>query len=194
MKTPLRFMIWIALAIAAPAVKADLAADFGSITGTSAGLTVSGWGSPGSIARHGTAAFPVLMDSGGVAIMAAGRYNDSYSSTAACAVAFAHNGPLNGGSNSMPALLEASAKWASRKSTPSTITVGCGAGINTSFWTSRGYLVKSVTTTMSSSSNDLSGVDVFVFDWHSGYSASAVTKIQTFTAAGGGIRAARTTS
>jgi regulation of enolase protein 1 (concanavalin A-like superfamily) len=187
MKTPLRFMIWIALAIAAPAVKADLAADFGSITGTSAGLAVSGWGSPGSIARHGTASFPVLMDSNGVAIMAAGRYNDSYLSTAACAVAFAHNGPLNGGSNSMPALLEASAKWASRKSTPSTITVGCGAGINTSFWTSRGYLVKSVTTTMTSSTNDLSGVDVFVFDWHSGYSASAVTKIQTFTAAGGGI-------
>ncbi|MCW1912560.1 M60 family metallopeptidase [Luteolibacter sp. GHJ8] len=187
MKAPSRFMIWIALAIATPFAKADLAADFGSITSTSAGLTVSGWGSPGSIARHGTASFPVLMDANGVAMMAAGRYNDSYASTAACAVAFSHNGPLNGGANSMPALLEASVKWASRKTTPSTITVGCGAGINTSFWTSRGYLVKSVTTTMSSSTNDLSGVDVFVFDWHSGYSASAVTKIQTFTAAGGGI-------
>lgn len=187
MKTSKRFMFAITMALAGPVLRADIAADFGSITGTSAGLTVSGWGSPGSIARHGTAAFPILMDTGGVAMMAAGRYNDSYASTAACAVAFAHNGPLNGGSNSMPVLLEASVKWASRKSTPSTITVGCGAGIATSFWTSRGYLVKSVTTTMSTASNDLSGVDVFVFDWHSGYSASAVAKIQTFTAAGGGI-------
>ncbi len=181
------FMFLATTALATMVARADLAADFASITGTTAGQSVSGWGSPGSIARHGTAAFPVLMDSNGVAIMAAGRYGDSYASTAACAVAFAHNGPLGGGANSMPALLEASAKWASRKTTPSTITVGCGAGIATSFWTSRGYLTKSVTTTMSSSSNDLSGVDVFVFDWHSGYSASAVTKIQTFTAAGGGI-------
>ena len=187
MKAPTCFMFVIAMTVCAPAVRADLAADFASITGTSSGLTVSGWGSPGSIARHGTASFPVLMDSDGVAIMAAGRYNDSYASTAGCAVAFAHNGPLSGGANSMPALLEASVKWASRKTTPSTITVGCGAGIATSFWTTRGYLTKSVTTTMSSSTNDLSGVDVFIFDWHSGYSAAAITKIQTFTAAGGGI-------
>ena len=161
--------------------------DFAEITGGSAGQPVSGWGSPGSVARHGKSSFPVLMDTGGVAMMAAGRYNDGTSGTTARAVAFSHNGPIFGGGDSMPALLEASVKWASRKTTPSTITVGCGSGVSTSFWTSRGYLTKSVTTTMSSPTNDLSGVDVFVFDWHSGYSAAAVTKMQTFTAAGGGI-------
>jgi len=167
--------------------QATIPGDFADITGTSAGQSVSGWGSPGSVALHGKSAFPVLMDTGGVAMMAAGRYNDGTSGTTARAVAFSHNGPIFGGSNSMPTLLEASVKWASRKTTPSTITVGCGAGIATSFWTTRGYLTKSVTTTMSTSANDLSGVDVFIFDWHSGYSASAVTKIQTFTAAGGSI-------
>ena len=167
--------------------QATIPGDFADITGTSAGQSVSGWGSPGSVARHGKSAFPVLMDSGGVAMMAAGRYNDGSSGTTARGVAFSHNGPIFGGGDSMPLLLEASVKWASRKTTPSTITVGCGAGVSTSFWTSRGYLTKSVTTAMSTSANDLSGVDVFVFDWHSGYSASAVTKIQTFTAAGGGI-------
>lgn len=161
--------------------------DFSEITGTTTGQSVSGWGSPGSIACHGKSSFPILKHTNGVAVMAAGRYNDGASATTARAVAFSHNGPLHGGSDSMPALLEASVKWASRKTTPSTITVGCGSGINASFWTSRGYLTKSVTTTMSSSSNDLSGVDVFIFDWHSDYSASAITKIQTFTAAGGGI-------
>lgn len=177
----------VAIVVTTQALRADIAADFASITGSAAGQNVSGWGSPGSVARHGRAAFPVLMDTNGVAMMAAGRYNDSYASTAARAVAFSHNGPLGGGGDSMPTLLENSVKWASRKTTPSTITVGCGAGISTTFWTSRGYLVKSVTTTMSSSTNDLSGVDVFIFDWHSGYNASAVSKIQTFTAAGGGI-------
>lgn len=161
--------------------------DFTDITSTTAGLPVSGWGSPGSVARHGKSAFPVLMDGNGVSMMAAGRYNDGTSGTTARAVAFSHNGPIFGGGDSMPALLEASVKWASRKTTPSTITVGCGSGVSTTFWSSRGYLTKSVTTTMSTSTNDLSGVDVFIFDWHSGYSASAVTKMQTFAAAGGGI-------
>jgi len=187
MSIPSRVTAVVVLMASVQALRADIAADYGSITSTSAGLAVSGWGSPGSVARHGKAAFPILMDSGGMAMMAAGRYNDSYTSTAARAVAFSHNGPLNGGGDSMPALLEGAVKWASRKTTPSTITVGCGSGITASFWTSRGYLTKTVTTTMSSSTNDLSGVDVFIFDWHSGYSAAAITKIQTFTAGGGGI-------
>ncbi|MGC4015200.1 MAG: M60 family metallopeptidase [Luteolibacter sp.] len=182
-----RLVFATVLVVSQTILQADIAADYGSITGTSAGLSVSGWGTPGTIARHGKAAFPILLDSSNTALMAAGRYNDSYASTAACAVVFSHNGSLNGGGDSMPLLLEGAVKWASRKTTPSTITVGCGSGITASFWTSRGYLTKTVSTTMSSSTDDLSGVDVFVFDWHSGYSAAAITKIQTFTAGGGGI-------
>ena len=48
----------------------------------------------------------------------------------------------------MPDLLEAGTKWASRKSTPSTITGGCGPGVSGTFWSGRGYRVKTESVTV----------------------------------------------
>ncbi|MFM2197656.1 MAG: hypothetical protein RLZZ505_1088 [Verrucomicrobiota bacterium] len=171
-----------------------IAADYAAITNTTSGQQVAGFGLPGSVARHGVTSFPVLWDDTGLALMAAGRYEDGTFPAAARAVVCAHDGiltstgaPPTADTASMLNLVEAAAKWASRKTNPSTITVGCGEGISNAFWADRGYSTKSVSTAMLSSTSDLSGVDVFVFHFHSGYTASALAKIQAFTANGGGI-------
>ena len=171
-----------------------IAADFAAITNTTSGQQVAGFGLPGSVARHGVTSFPVLWDDTGLALMAAGRYEDGTFPAAARAVVCAHDGILTStgaaptaDTASMLNLVEAAAKWASRKTNPSTITVGCGEGISNAFWADRGYSTKSVSTTMDFSTSDLSGVDVFVFHFHAGYTASALAKIQAFTANGGGI-------
>ncbi|MES2706012.1 MAG: LamG-like jellyroll fold domain-containing protein [Verrucomicrobiota bacterium] len=189
MKIPHCFLLILLIitALCRPVVRADIASDYAAITGTTAGRQVSGWGNHGIAACLDASSFPVIKSSTGLSIMVAGRYNDSQAATAARAVAMTGAGMINGGGDFMPALLEAGAKWASRKSTPSTITVGCGPGIVSAFWSGRGYSVKSVTTTMDSAATDLSGVDVFVIYWHQAYTPSAVAKIQAFTAAGGGL-------
>lgn len=186
MRTLARPLVYLALAVSA---KADIAADFASIAGTTGGQTVTGVYYPCMIARHGKAAFPILRDSESITIMAAGRYGDSYASTAARAVAYGNSAAVTASApaDPMSTLLVNSVLWASRKTTPATITVGCGSGVPTAFWTSKGFLTKSVTTTMTSATNDLSGCDVFVCNIGSGFSASAVTKIQTFTTNGGGL-------
>ncbi|MGC4017359.1 MAG: M60 family metallopeptidase [Luteolibacter sp.] len=182
-------MIAISIGLSALPVTADIAADFASITGTTGGQTVTGVYYPCSIARHGKAAFPILTDSDSITLMAAGRYGDNYATTAARAVTYGNSAAVTNSSlaDPMATLLVNSVLWASRKSTPSTITVGCGPSVPTAFWTSRGFLTKSVTTTMSSTTNDLSGCDVLVCNIGSGFNASAVTKIQTFTSGGGGL-------
>lgn len=193
-----RLLLLPVLAFAALPARADIAADFSAITGTTGGQTFASIYYPYELTCYGKAAFPILRDvdptpnngvDDSIVIMAAGRYNDSDADTAARAVVF---GSSNFVTQSAPAatlggLLENSAKWTGRKSTPGTIRVGCGSGVPTSFWTNRGFLTKSVTTTMSSSGNDLSGCDLLVLDINSNYSAAAITKIRSFTAAGGGL-------
>ena len=92
-----------ALAIAAVSVlcagrvhaQADIPADYLSIIGSTGGTVSDGYGSPGSIPIHGKASFPVLLDGGNTPALAAGRYGNGVSATAARAVAAGHTGFFN---------------------------------------------------------------------------------------------------
>jgi hypothetical protein len=170
------------------AAQADIPADFLSIIGATAGTVSDGYGSPGSIPVHGRASFPVLIDANNLPALAAGRYGNGVSPTAARAVAASHTGFFNtSGTTTTSTLFLNSVLWASRKSTPGTITVGSNNSTIRSFFSTRGYLTKAISTGMSNSSNDLSGCDVFVGNFHDGFTASAITKINTFAANGGGV-------
>lgn len=168
--------------------QADIPADFLSITGAAAGTVSDGYGSPGSIPVHGRASFPVLIDADNVPAVAAGRYGNGVSPTAARAVAAGHTGFFNtSGTTTTSTLFLNSVLWASRKSTPATITVGSNSSTIRTFFSTRGYLTKTISTGMSNSSNDLTGCDVFVGNFHDGFNANAITKINTFAANGGGV-------
>jgi uncharacterized protein (TIGR03437 family) len=56
----------------------------------------------------------------------------------------------------------------------------------------QGFTTKNVSTAMDTAQNDLSGVDVFIFSFHSGYTATALQKINAFAANGGGLLALAT--
>jgi uncharacterized protein (TIGR03437 family) len=87
-------------------------------------------------------------------------------------------------------LLVNALRWAGRKQAP---VVGLGAGMNFgAYLEAQGITTKSVSTAMDAAQNDLSGVDVFIFSFHSGYSASALQKISAFAANGGGLLALAT--
>jgi hypothetical protein len=168
--------------------QADIPADYLSIIGATAGTVSDGYGSPGSIPVHGRASFPVLIDADNVPALAAGRYGNGVSPTAARAVAGGHTGFFNtSGTTTTSTLFLNSVLWASRKTTPATITVGSNNSTVRSFFSTRGYLTKAISTGMTLASNDLSGCDVFVGNFHDGFTANAVTKINTFAANGGGV-------
>lgn len=168
--------------------QSDIPADYAAIIGTTAGTVSDGYGSPGSIPIHGRASFPVLVDANNVPAVGAGRYGDGVSQTAARAVAASHTGFFNtSGTTTTSQLFINSVLWVSRKSTPSTITVGANNSTVRSFFSARGYLTKAITTSMSTAATDLSGCDVFVGNFHDGFTASAITQIQTFAANGGGV-------
>ena len=168
--------------------QADIPADYLSIIGATAGTVSDGYGSPGSIPVHGRASFPVLIDADNVPALAAGRYGNGVSPTAARAVAGGHTGFFNtSGTTTTSTLFLNSVLWASRKTTPATITVGSNSSTVRSFFSTRGYLTKAISTGMTLASNDLSGCDVFVGNFHDGFTANAITKINTFAANGGGV-------
>jgi len=168
--------------------QADIPADYASIIGTTAGTMSDGYGSPGSIPIHGRASFPVLLDDGNVPALAAGRYGNGVSATAARAVAAGHTGFFNtSGTTTTSQLFLNSVLWASRKTVPATITVGSNSSTIRTFFSTRGYLTKAISTSMSSAASDLSGCDVFVGNFHDGFTATAITKINTFAANGGGV-------
>jgi hypothetical protein len=170
------------------AAQADIPADYLSIIGSTAGTVSDGYGSPGSIPVHGRASFPVLLDSANVPALAAGRHGNGVSPTAARAVAASHTGFFNtSGTTTTSSLFLNSVLWASRKATPATITVGSNSSTIRSFFSTRGYLTKAISTGMTTSTNDLSGCDVFVGNFHDGFTASAINKINTFAANGGGV-------
>ncbi len=167
--------------------QANISADFLSIIGDTAGTVSDGYGSPGSIPVHGRNSFPVLIDSNNLPALAAGRHTNG----ASRAVAAAHTGFFNTSNNTTSKLFVNSILWASRKATPATVTVGSNNSTIRTFLAGKGFLTKAITTTMSNSTNDLTGCDVFVGNFHDGFSASAITKIINFAAAnnatGGGV-------
>jgi hypothetical protein len=165
----------------------NVAADFAFLTSGQAGNTTSKPGSPGNVVAFGRDAFPVLEDPNGnqTAAMAAGRAGTATNS--ARGVAYSHSGMFNTGNAVKSALFDNAVLWASRKANRASVLVGVGPGFPTNFFTGLGYQVKSVTTTMTTTNNDLTGCDVFVGDWHSIYTSNAITKITNFTATGGGV-------
>lgn len=180
----------VALAWLAPQqshAQADIPADFLSIIGDTATTTSDGYGSPGSIPVHGRGSFPVLTDSGSVPALGAGRHTNGSTR----AVAAAHTGFFNTSNNTTSKLFVNSILWASRKATPATITVGSNSSTIRTFLAGKGFLTKAINTTMTTSSSDLSGCDVFVGNFHDGFSAGAITKIIAFAATtnatGGGV-------
>jgi hypothetical protein len=167
--------------------QADIPADYAAIIGSTAGTVSDGYGSPGSIATFGRASFPVLIDGDAAPALAAGRYGNGVSATAARAVAGAHTGFFSTDGSTTSQLFVNSILWASRKASPGLVRVGStDSGLRT-FLQGQGFLTKAISTSMSNSTNDLSTCDVFVGNFHSGFSAGAITKIQTFAAAGGGL-------
>jgi hypothetical protein len=165
----------------------NVAADFAFITSGQAGNTVTKPPSPGSVVAFGRDAFPVLEDSDGEqrSPMAAGRSGPG--TNAARGVAYAQPSFFAPNNAARSALFDNAVLWASRKASRASVLVGVGPGFNANFFTSRGYQIKNVTTTMTATNNDLTGCDVFVADWGYGYPASSVTKITNFVAAGGGV-------
>ncbi len=187
-----------ALALAAVSVlcagrvraQADIPADYLSIIGSTGGTVSDGYGSPGSIPIHGKASFPVLVDANNVPALAAGRYGNGVSATAARAVAAGHTGFFNtSGTSTTSQLFVNSVLWASRKTTPATIRVASNSSSIRSFFTSQGYLTKSFPT---SGSGDLSDCDVVLVNFHDGFNSTAITKINAFAANGGGVVACST--
>jgi hypothetical protein len=180
-------MLFTVLGLPRLHAQADIAADYLSIIGTTAGTVSDGYGSPGSIPVHGKAAFPVLIDSENVPALGAGRYDNGVSATAARAVAAGHTGFFNTSNNTTSELFVNSILWTSRKTVPATITVGSTSSSIRTFLAGKGYLTKAITTSMSSGTNDLTGCDVFVGNFHDSFTASAITKIKAHAAAGGGV-------
>ncbi len=165
----------------------NVAADFAALTSGQAGNTTSKPGTPGTVVAFGREAFPVLEDANGNqrSPMAAGRAGPATNS-ARC-VAYSASGMFNIGNAVKSALFDNAVLWASRKTNRASVLVGVGPSFNTSFFTGLGYQVKSVTTSMLATNNDLTGCDVFVGDWYSAYTSNAITKLTNFTAAGGGV-------
>ncbi len=165
----------------------NIPADFAALVSGQAGVSTAKPGTPGSVVAFGRDAFPVLESSNGElrAAMAAGRAGPG--ANAARGVAYSHSGFYNANNAVKSALFDNAVLWASRKTNRASITVGLGPGFNTTFFTSRGYVVKSVTTSMTTTNNDLSGCDVFVADWGWSYTSNAITKTTNFAAGGGGV-------
>lgn len=169
-------------------LRADIEADYDALTDGVQGQSTSLVPATGSVAMFGKAAFPILLGPGNyqLSAMSAGRYDDRYDAGAARAVVYpymdyyATTGTVNS------SLFANATLWASRKAVPAGTTVANGTSyvVNTVF-TNLGYTARSVGTNLTAS--DLSGVDVLVLDMNRGYTASAITNIRNFTAAGGGI-------
>lgn len=186
MRTAFRTAIAL-LALASPAL-ADTAADYAALTAGVAGQVAPTSGSPGSVALHGRSAFPVVLSGGGYqfAVEGAGTVNDDFAAGAR-GVAYGHTGWFDTSGGTKTTLYDNAVLWASRKATPAQVTIGLGPGLDAAYFQGRGYTVKSVSTAMASPADDLSGCDVFVGNWHRGFSASAVQQVADHAAAGKGV-------
>ncbi|MGH9838676.1 MAG: M60 family metallopeptidase [Blastocatellia bacterium] len=169
-------------------VNADQAADHAALLNGLTTVALSTGNVPGAVAVHGRKAFPLLIETATLRpTIAAGYYNDDESR--ARAVAFSHTNWVNVTDARAQLTLNA-LRWAGRKQAP---VVGLGAGLTIkAYLQQQGMSVKDVSTSMDSPENDLSGVDVFLFSFHSGYTDAAFQKMKDFAAGGGGLLALST--
>ncbi|MDR2981318.1 MAG: M60 family metallopeptidase [Puniceicoccales bacterium] len=168
-------------------VQADIAEDYAAVTTGLSGTSLNTMGSPGSVALLGKTAFPFVLGAGSYryAVGAGGRYNDSYDSSAARAVVFAHTG-WRSTSGNYGVLLENCVKWTSKKSTGITIATDDSLTALRAYFTSaKGYTVKSVTSSLTDA--NLNNVDVLIISLHTNFSEDALTAIKKYTASGKGL-------
>ena len=100
-------------------------------------------------ALHGRSAFPVILSAlpYQYAIEAAGTRGHDFVAGAGC-MASGHTGWIDVTDPIKATLLENAVKWGARKTDPATITIGLGPGLDAAYWAGRGFIVKNVTTTM----------------------------------------------
>ncbi len=171
-------------------VEADQSADYAALLSGLTTVSLSTGNVPGAVAVHGRKAFPLLIETATLRpTIAAGYYNDDESR--ARAVAFSHTGWVNITDAPRAQLTLNALRWAGRKQAP---VVGLGAGYTNlrTYLQEQGMTVKDVSTSMDTPQNDLSGVDVFLLSFHSGYTDAAFQKMTAFTANGGGLLALST--
>lgn len=168
--------------------RADLAADYAALTAGVQGQNSDGSGSPGGVAPFGRAAFPVLIGTASPvqAVMAAGRYGDSYAAGAARAVAYSHTSFFSTTAGVRATLFSNAVLWASRQSVPAgTIAVVVSNTTVGTFLTTAGYTVRSASATITAA--NLSGAHVLVLSGQTDYSDTVMGLIANFTASGGGL-------
>ncbi|MEQ1858907.1 MAG: M60 family metallopeptidase [Chthoniobacteraceae bacterium] len=185
----LRRLLLFGFVFAATA-RADLAADYAALVAGVEGQSAPNamGASPGGVAPFGGAAFPVLLGTGSPvqAVMAAGRYSDSYDAGAARAVAWSHTGFFDTAGGVRTTLFSNAVLWASRQSVPAgTIAVVVSNTTVGNFLTAAGYTVRSATATITA--GNLSGAHVLVLSAQTDYSDTVMALIASFTAGGGGI-------
>ena len=167
---------------------ADVASDYGSITAGVQSQAITMQGTTGTVAMFGAASFPVFLGTTAPAqaAVSAGRYGDSYDPAAARAVAFCHTGFVDTVAGPRSTLFTNSILWASKQAAPAGTTVAIANGaVSSSFISGLGYTATAVGTNLTAA--NLTGVHVLVLNMHSNFTATAVTNIKNFTAAGGGI-------
>jgi hypothetical protein len=110
---------------AASPCRADVAADYGSVTTGAQAQAIASPGTSGTVAMFGAASFPVLLGTTAPAqaAVAAGRHDDSYDATAARAVAFSHTGFFDTAAGPRSTLFTNSILWASKQAAPAGTTV-----------------------------------------------------------------------
>ncbi|MCW1912170.1 M60 family metallopeptidase [Luteolibacter sp. GHJ8] len=173
---------------AASSCLADLAADFGALTSGISGQAIASPGTSGTVAPFGAASFPVLLGTASPvqAPAAAGRHGDSYDPSAGRAVAFSHTGFFDTGAGARSTLFTNSILWASKQAAPAGTTVAiASSAVSSSFVSGLGYTTTAVGTNLTAA--NLSSAHVLVLSAHANFTASAVTNIKNFAAAGGGI-------
>ncbi|MEZ0388072.1 MAG: hypothetical protein ACAI34_13450, partial [Verrucomicrobium sp.] len=180
--------LWVYVTLGLTPLHADIATDYTAITTGTEGQSVAAPGSPGGVAMYGAAAFPVLLgtDTPVQAVVAAGRYGDSYDASAARMVACSHTGFFDTAVGARSTIFSNAVLWASRRSTAAGTTVAiANSAVAASLFTGQGYSTVAVGTNLTAA--NLSTAHVLVINCHASFTAAAITNIRNFAAAGGGI-------
>lgn len=172
----------------------QIAADYAAITDQAAGQTAEGFGTLGSVPVFGRASFPVLTDSSGVPVMAAGRLGDGAKPSAARMVAGAHTGFFDvRPGNAKSRLFLNAILWASRHERPGETTVGLAGDKCAAFLQAAGFRVKPILVPAADRTNlVLTGCDVVVLNLHEPLPADALKRLGGFVGGGGGLVVAST--
>ncbi|RYE39447.1 MAG: hypothetical protein EOP21_10700, partial [Hyphomicrobiales bacterium] len=131
--------------------RADIAADYGSVTAGAQAQAIASPGTSGTVAMYGAASFPVLLGTTAPAqaSVGAGRYGDSYDAAAARAVAFCHTGFFDTAAGPRSTLFTNSILWASKQAAPAGTTVAiASSAVSSSFISGLGYTTTAVGTNL----------------------------------------------